>query len=196
MILILLIFPIVSADWLDDGTCQVNTDCLLTINVVNDTTNYGISTANCTLSVYDINNTLILNETMYNLTEGFYNYTLNMDQSGKYPTLIRCDYLNDSDKADFTFVVSDPNYNEWLYILLFIIPITLYGLGKKEDELAYIVFSGSIFIGFGISIYMRYFPRLEVNFLTESLSVISIGVGIYLLGFSSIRYVQYLNSRR
>ncbi len=186
----ILLINLVSADWLDDGSCQLNTNCVLTIQYINLTTAQGISNGNCTINIYNQNSTaLLFNTSMLNLTSGFYNYSINMNETGRFPTFVNCDFLGDVDRSDETFIVSDPNYNEWLYLLLLIIPISLFLIGRKEG-IAYTMLGGFVLITYGIAVFMGLFPRLPDSFLTEGLAVILFGIGFYLILDSSIKYVK------
>lgn len=189
-LLFFLVIPFVNADWLDDGSCQINTNCIISRQVINESTSGIVSDANCTINIYDVNNSLIINDTMVNLTSGYQNYTINMNRTGQFPSDMYCIYQeNHTAKADVTFVVSDPHYNEWLYLFLFIIPVILFVLGKKEGELSYIMIAGFILVLFGMGVLIGWFPRFENNFLTNLFSVVLFGLGFYLIGDSAMGYV-------
>ena len=187
LIIILLVISEVKADWLDDGSCQINTDCIISGRVVNETTNIPVSDSICNLSVYDINSTFLFTQNFTNLTDGFYNTTINMNGTGTYPSFMLCQRVNDTDIADVSFIVSDPNYNNYLYLFLLLIPLVIFIIGQMEGYYWMTAVSGMSLVLYGIAVYMDYFPRFESNLITNAFSLVIIAIGLYLIGYSSIK---------
>lgn len=183
----ILLVSLVNADWLEDGTCQMNTDCILSVKVVNDTTNLDFSHATCNITIYNISNSLLISSNMTNSSSGFYNYTINMNETGRYPSFVYCEHnQNATDMAEVTFVISDPNYNNYLYLLLLIIPIILFIIGKQVDDSTFINLAGVILICYGLAVYTGQFPRFESNLITDAFSLILLGIGFYMLLYKVI----------
>lgn len=192
ILMFIMFISIVNADWLDDSSCEVNTDCIMGYQFINETSGELITDANCTIDIYSPSGYLWVNDgQMINHSNGYYNYTINFNTTGRYPADMSCNQTstNAVDSADVTFQISAPFHN-WFYIFLFFIPLILLILGEIYNETALRMISGFLFCIYGISIFMQLYLPLKPTDVTDALSVFLIGTGLYLILDCSITYVK------
>ena len=188
LLTILLLIPIVSADWLDDGSCEIDTDCIISRMLVNETTSAVIPDANFTIEIYFDNNSLWIEGQMDNDSSGYYNYTFNIDTVGDYPSVMTCNTTHIYDSANVSFNVSIGSRN-YFYMFLILIPLLLFILGRKLEELSLIIISGFLLVIFAVGIFMGLFPGIPDNFISDGLSALLMAIGFYFMIRASINYV-------
>ena len=125
---------------------------------------------------------------------GRYNYTINFNVLGQYPSDMSCNdtYISGLfDTSDITFVIGAPvHYNNWLYSLLVFIPIGLTLFGFKKENLHAIMLSGILLTVFGVALYANRFPFLnfETDLVTQAFSLMVLAIGLYIVGRTAIEY--------
>ena len=192
LLFILLILPtLVYADWLEDGSCEITTDCVISRQVIDLYTGFPISDAYCNITIRYDNYSIYEATQMINDSSGYYNHTINIKEINNFPSIMNCKYNNETDSANVSFSTSLGTRN-YFYMFLILIPIGLFVIGRKIEELSLIMIGGFLLVIFGIGIFMGIFYGIPNNFISDSLSVLLIGNGIYFMGRSSIEYVGEL----
>jgi len=195
----------VNADWLEDGSCQVNTNCVISKQLVNDTSGEPISFANCTIDIYSpINTSLILinDGQMSNSSgDGFYTYVINFAITGKYPSSMFCVITNStgvlggegasSDIADTTFIISSGNVY-YLYLALLIGSIVLFIIGYNYSFGAFIIFSGILLVVLAINIYRVGVPAFDNVFMQFIIAAFFAGLGLFGMIYGGNYYLKEL----
>lgn len=189
------------ADWQDDGSCEQNTNCTISIFVVNETNGYPVSSAQCNITIWSPNNTQVINTStgsniFSNYSDGIYNYTINYGITGYYPAKATCVcdnlcpiILNGTDVGDVDFVIGSPvNYNNYLYTFLSLLPLGLFWFARRYNYAILIMLSGIMLATFGVVLYANRFPLLlwETNLITQTFSLMILAIGLYIIGRTSI----------
>lgn len=159
MLFVFGVIPFVSADWNSHVTCPVSGNCsivIFTVNSSNPNQNLNGSQSDCFVSVYnddDYSNYLIFNSSMLepNASDNLHNFTILFNDSGHYPSIIRCNGTDVDDIKDFSFEVSNAGGgtdSDWsmAVLLAFLGVIGMLGyysqkFGKQTEELSFAVSS-------------------------------------------------------
>jgi len=199
-VFILLFMGVVEADFRDDGSCEEQTDCQLSIFIVNITNAEPVSDARCNITIINPNGTTIINVTtggnnFTNFTGGLYNYTINFGITGLYPSKVSCFcstshcLLNGSDVGDVSFVIGTPqNFDNYLYTFLALLPFGLFIFARKYDHTVLIMLSGIILATFGVALYGNLFDflKFESTLPTQAFAIMILAIGLYIIGRVSI----------
>ena len=197
--MLILLLPMVVADWETDNNCEQDSDCIISRKFINDTTGDPISDANCTVEIFSpssipLVNATIGNQQAINFSSGYYNYTINYHTLGTYPSTMFCNTSKgDFDEADITFtIVSPTHYNNYLYTLLVLIPFSIFIIGWKKDIPSFIMLSGILLTLFGVAIYAKKFPYLnwEASLITQAFAIVIFAIGVYIMLRISIEYAS------
>ncbi len=190
LLLMLLLLPTLAyAGFLEDGSCEIDTNCIISRQLINKTTGFPITDAFCNITIRNEDFSLISVSQMINDSSGFYNHTVNFNQTGTFPSIMNCNKINQTDAADVTFRVGIGTRN-YFYLFLILIPILLFILGMQRDELVLIILSGFLITIFGVGIFMGLFPGIPDNFISDALSALLISIGLYFMIRASIEYVK------
>jgi len=140
----------------------------------------------------EVNITDILNATshMVNMTangDGTYTFTFN-ETVGQYNAKL-CDNSTMS-TVEVGYFDKSLSAWYWLYASLFAGSLVLFFLSKKMEDPVFSFMSGTIFLIIGISYLLFGFPMFASLFISEIVSIISIGLGLYILLTS---YFEYMN---
>jgi len=189
LLLMLLLLPtLVYADWLDDGSCEIDTECTISRMLINETTSEIIPDANCSLYVYDNSNNLLNSYQMDNDSSGYYASAVKINEVGDYPSIMTCNKTGLYDSANVSFNISI-GYRNYFYMFLILIPLSLFIFGRKKEEPSLIILAGFLFVIFGIGIYMNLFHGIPSNFVSNTLSLLIIAYGTYFIGRTSVECV-------
>lgn len=184
LMLVLLFLPtLVNADWLEDGSCEVDTECVISRLVINTTNGEIVNSANCTITIYDIDeNLLIYEDQMINSSSGYYNYTIDIGTVGKYPSIMDCNRSNNLDSADVTFIVSGAEERDfYLYLGIVIIALLLIFLGNKYEDNTFTFFAGVLFITLSILVFKMGYSGFENQLVLNAFALVLLGLGFYIM---------------
>jgi hypothetical protein len=179
----------VNADWLADGTCEVNTNCVISRQLVNDTTGSPISNAVCNITIFSPTNYSVITTDhglMSNSSgNGFYIYPISYTATGYYPAIMNCDLALSSDVADVSFTISTREADKKLitFPILYILLISGYGLlifGFVRREETIVTISSMLLVVAGIFILAQGIDS-TINWTTNSFGIITLLIGGYFL---------------
>jgi hypothetical protein len=173
-----------------DDIIDVHVFCTLLNNSIcnNETTTCEIS------AFYPNTSWLVQNQSMSGNVSGFYNYSFGtLDVEGTYSALVYCQDTTEG-VVSFDFIVGDPDQtyeNEfWLYVLMILIPLMLFIIGKGMKDKTFILMAGFTICVFALHIYNNGLPRIDNTFITNVFSIVMAGLGFYLIGRTSVEIVK------
>lgn len=102
-VFIALLSTTVLADWQSPNNCVVRTSCNLQRLVLNNNLT-NISGANCYATIRNSTTTLLNNASMYEIEAGFYALNFTPNNTGNYPSSMRCAFNGQEALSDLTFV--------------------------------------------------------------------------------------------
>jgi len=86
--------------------------------------------------------------------------------------------------------LSNEEKNYWLVVFILLTALVLYMLGYYLEDNAFQILSGMLITVLGIEFFINSYPNLTNEFLHYTTFMILLGVGLYLIGYHSIKYAQ------
>ena len=137
------------------------------------------------LSSYDINYTINITP----VGDGTYNFTFNYTNISSYGITLDCGNYSATINVDHF----DEDYNDkWLYFYGFTLGlgILLFVLGYKNENYILTLLSGFLFMAFSITFISQGYPTIDTSSMNISIILLSLAVGLYLTGNSSIGLIK------
>jgi hypothetical protein len=195
---IIIFFILMSAiSYADSGLIEVyepNEIFDLGIHVHNSTS--SVTGADCNIQIRNETFGIILDDQMNEIGGGWYNYTYNTSRTGKYFCRQNCTSggIYSAETCDFIIegeTMSPEAIQISLLAISFIIAIVLFIMALHFKDVNLGFGSGFLFTIIGIYVFKNGFADLSIsNFVVQGISIIIIGLGIYILFRTSIETLE------
>lgn len=147
--------------------------------------------ANCNVQIRDTNYTVLDNLVMGDAGGGWYNRTYNVSRAGTYICRLNCTqgtYFA-ADTCDFIAESKMETIMINLFYLTFALAAALLILALVFRDTNFAFASGFMFIVAGIFLFRFGYADIN-NFITESVAIVIIGVGCYVLFRASVEHLE------
>jgi len=115
----------------EDTLSDVKIACFDTDNL------YCTSTTNCTITIYNSDQTVLINNDNMSYNENYFNYTFTPTKIGEYPTVVNC-VGGTAAYSTFEILVTNSGYDgiaiEWvlIFVLLLAYGLIIFGFYREE----------------------------------------------------------------
>jgi len=151
------------------------------------------ATFDCTLSVYDPDGTLVVNNGDMTHQDSYYNYSMEaLSENGQYRTRMTCTDGTNSGSEIFYFSISQTGGDENslnIFLVIGILSILLLILGVILTNYPVLASAGAMFIVTGMYV-MIYGLQFVNNMYTQAIAFTFIGLGLFFLITSGLKLVS------